>query len=138
MHASRENPHPYQYENTFGFVDSCPSRKTITIASEQLTSNGRSCVLYVSVTADTETANYTLMGTSCRKSECSEGTMPADQTSTGPCSVDVTETTTTSAIRGPLLSTDSTTTQSPTRLNTSMPVNQAAAQSLLSSLPYLW
>ena len=35
FYASRDNPHPYQYDNTFSFTSSTSSRKTIVIAPER-------------------------------------------------------------------------------------------------------
>ena len=77
MYASRDNPHPYRYDNTFGFTSSASSRKTIVIAPESGSREKRQAFntqfIYVSVTADTETATYTLEGTICNTTECSEG-----------------------------------------------------------------
>jgi uncharacterized protein YegL len=77
MYASRDNPHPYRYDNTFGFTSSSSSRKTIVIAPESDPREKRQAFdaqfIYVSVTADTETATYTLEGTVCNITDCSEG-----------------------------------------------------------------
>ena len=77
MYASRDNPHPYRYDNTFGFASSSSSRKTIVIAPEADSPVKRQTpsaqFIYVSVTADTETATYILEGTICNITECSEG-----------------------------------------------------------------
>ena len=77
MYASRDNPHPYQYDNTFGFTSSSSSRKTIVIGPESNSPEKRQIsnaqFIYISVTADTETATYTLEGTTCNITECSEG-----------------------------------------------------------------
>ena len=82
MYASRDNPHPYKYDKTFGFDSSASSRKTIVISprspsgsksstERQTTSNDQ--FVYISVTADTDIASYILEGTTCNITECSEG-----------------------------------------------------------------
>ena len=77
MYASRDNPHPYRYDNTFGFTSSSSSRKTIVIAPESDSLEKRQAFnarfIYISVTADTDTATYTLEGTICNITECNEG-----------------------------------------------------------------
>ena len=79
MYASRDNPHPYQYDNTFGFSSSSASRKTIVISPTSLQSSNNGLqtsnnqFVYISVTADTDTASYMLEGTACDVSECSKG-----------------------------------------------------------------
>ena len=76
MYASRDNPHPYKYDNTFGFDSSTSSRKMIVISprspSESSTTSNDQFV-YISVTADTDTASYILEGTTCNITECREG-----------------------------------------------------------------
>ena len=72
FYASRDNPHPYQYDNTFGFTSSASSQKTIVIAPEgsQIT---QVQFIYISVTADTDRASFTVQGATCDPSVCSEG-----------------------------------------------------------------
>ena len=80
MYASRDNPHPYKYDNTFGFNSSSSSRKSIVI-SPQLSAPSTSFTpqssdlrfAYVAITADTATATYTIEGSTCSATVCQEG-----------------------------------------------------------------
>ena len=85
VYASRDNPHPYKFDNTFGFFSSSNSNKMIVISpvdnsgmernKRQTTS--QSGTVYISVTADTESATFVLEGTTCDPTVCSEGTNKA-------------------------------------------------------------
>ena len=80
MYASRDNPHPYKYDNTFGFILSRSSRKSIVIRPQASPSTGLtqpSSLLrfaYVAITAYTPTATYTIEASTCSALVCQEGT----------------------------------------------------------------
>ena len=74
FYASRDNPHPYKYDNTFGFNSSTSSRKTIVIAPERSQStSSEPPFIYISVTAVTNSASFTVEAMACSPNVCQEG-----------------------------------------------------------------
>lgn len=80
VYVSRSNPHPYKYESDLRFIASSQRNKVLVITPEALDvarkSTGYQNIVpvFVSVLASTETARYTIEGTTCSPSKCSEGT----------------------------------------------------------------
>ena len=72
FYASRDNPHPYKYDNTFGFDSSTSSRKTIVIAPDR-SQNSEPKFIYISVTAVTDSASFTVEAVICDPEVCQEG-----------------------------------------------------------------
>ena len=86
IYASRTNPHPYKYDHDISFSFSGQKRKVIIISpltsppsplsskrkrstDEELTKD-----IYVSVTSDTDSAEFTIQGNECNPLNCPEGT----------------------------------------------------------------
>ena len=79
VYVSRTNPHPYKYDYDFVFDLSTQTDKQIVISAvpnakmkrstDQLTQR-----IYVSVTADTESASFQIKANECDPSNCTEGT----------------------------------------------------------------
>ena len=85
IYASRETPHPYEYNNDFGFTLASQTSKTIVISptirnnKRQASTSNTTIPIYVSIAgaSDGETA-YTLVGSTCDPALCSEGTNEPD------------------------------------------------------------
>lgn len=73
FYASRDNPHPYKYDNTFGFDSSTSMRKTIVIAPERSGQSSETRFIYISVTAVTDSASFTVEAVACSPDVCREG-----------------------------------------------------------------
>ena len=80
VYVSRSNPHPYKYESDLSFDDSSRRNKVLVITPEAVNVSRKSTgyqdivPVFVSVLARTGTARYTIEGTTCSPSKCSEGT----------------------------------------------------------------
>ena len=80
VYVSRSNPHPYKYESDLRFDDSSRRNKVLVITPEAVNVSRKSTgyqdivPVFVSVLARTGTARYTIEGTTCSPSKCSEGT----------------------------------------------------------------
>ena len=79
--ASRSNPHPYKYDNDIIFETSSQKKKVLIISpktpvvkTKRSTENQGMLQIYVSVLANTETASFTIKGTTCNPLNCTEGT----------------------------------------------------------------
>ena len=90
LYASRENPHPYEYDSDLGFLSASLRLKILVISpvlrnddieKRQLsTTDGNSThqAVYISVLGATNDVSYTLTGSMCDPAECSEGTNKAN------------------------------------------------------------
>ena len=82
VYASRENPHPYEYDNDFGFSAASQTNKTIIISpiahrnkKRQVSVNATNTQsIYFSVTGVRSNTSYTLEGSTCNPIVCAEGT----------------------------------------------------------------
>ena len=80
VYASRDNPHPYQYDNDFGFSAASQTNKTIIISPIARTMNKKQQVsvntqpIYFSVTGVRSNTSFTLEGSTCNPIVCAEGT----------------------------------------------------------------
>ena len=83
VYASRDNPHPYEYDNTFGFSAASQTNKTIIISPIARTMNKKRQVsvnstntqpIYISVTGIRSNTSFTLEGSMCNPIVCAEGT----------------------------------------------------------------
>ena len=79
VYASRDNPHPYEYDSDFGFSSASQANKVIVISpipqSDGLTKRQETTYpIYVSVAGASSNASYTIVGSTCDPAECSEGT----------------------------------------------------------------
>ena len=83
VYASRENPHPYEYDNDFGFSAASQTNKTIIISPVVRTMNKKRQVsvnstntqpIYISVTGIRSNTSFTLEGSTCNPIVCAEGT----------------------------------------------------------------
>ena len=79
--ASRSNPHPYKYDNDIIFETSSQKKKVLIISPKapvvkrnRSTESEGMLPIYVSVLANTETASFTIKGTTCNPLNCTEGT----------------------------------------------------------------
>ena len=83
IYVSRTNPHPYKYDHDFSFSFSGQKTKIIIISpiiplpntkvkrstDEELTRD-----IYISVSSDTDSAEFTIEGNECNPLNCTEGT----------------------------------------------------------------
>ena len=82
VYASRDNPHPYEYDNDFGFSAASQTNKTIIISpiahrnkKRQVSVNATNTQsIYFSVTGVRSNTSYTLEGSTCNPIVCAEGT----------------------------------------------------------------
>lgn len=79
MYASRENPHPYEYDNDFGFSSASQASKEIVISpisdnSKKRRTADANFTIYISVKGASSEALYTLVSSTCNPDVCSEGT----------------------------------------------------------------
>ena len=81
VYASRDNPHPYEHDNDFGFSFASQTNKTIVISpivrnpskKRQVSVNGTQPI-YISVTGVGSDTSFSLLGSTCDPMECMEGT----------------------------------------------------------------
>lgn len=82
VYVSRSNPHPYEFDNDFSFDISHQEDKIIVISAtgsitakiRRSTEDGSTKTIYVSVTAASDSAVFTIEGNECDPSKCKEGT----------------------------------------------------------------
>ena len=81
VYASRDNPHPYEHDNDFGFSFASQTSKTIVISpivrnpsKKRQVSVNVTQPIYISVTGVGSDTSFSLLGSTCDPMECMEGT----------------------------------------------------------------